>query len=492
MLERLAAIGPKRAGTTSAREAAELIRTRMEQLGLSGVHFEEFAFPRRDLAASSLEVTLEGAPAAALAHDVLDGSASGRVDADVVWVGAASARELAGRDVRARIALVTRHPLLHRSAQYASVAAAGAAAMLYVSTAPDNLRQVGSVRSGWEAAGPIPALTLGARDGERLAEARAAGRRVEAHIEVHASTSRAAGRNVLGEIIGRDRHTIVVGAHYDTWFAGATDNGAGVAAVLALAERFRARPQPRYCLRFVAYDGEELALYGGYDFLRRHGGDPILVVLNLESPAAKGASVHGLAHSEQPALDQALRAAGLDRQYETYLGMELVPQLFGGAIPTDVQGAYRAGFSTASTAVDSPFYHTSADTPDQVDLPRLAASVDGFERLLDQLLAQELAAFAAADPGVWRLQVEASAGALRVRVSDSAGVAQAGAQVEATLLEHGFFQAAVSRTQTDDTGWARVVFDRPGHPRADSLVHIAAGRAYPLAEVLIQPQPNAP
>src|SRR5262249_57119659 len=134
----------------------------------------------------------------------------------------------------------------------------------------------------------------------------------------------AAGDRWRGQIRAADRHTIVVGAHYDTWFAGATDNGAGVAAVLALAERFRARPQPRYCLRFVAYDGEELALYGGYDFLRRHGGDPILVVLNLESPAAKGASVPGLAHSQQPALRQALRAARPDRQYGTYLGIELV------------------------------------------------------------------------------------------------------------------------------------------------------------------------
>src|SRR5262249_19062767 len=146
LLDMLAAIGPKRAGTVGGREAAELIRTRMEQAGLAQVGFEEFAFPRRDVLESSLRVKWDQAPDddEPLAHDVLDGPSGGKLEAELVFVGPAGEAELAGRDLTGRIALVSRHRLYHRSTQYQRVAAAGAVAMVYVSSAPDNLRQVGS------------------------------------------------------------------------------------------------------------------------------------------------------------------------------------------------------------------------------------------------------------------------------------------------------------------------------------------------------------
>ena len=63
-------------------------------------------------------------------------------------------------------------------------------------------------------------------------------------------------------------------------------------------------------------------------------------------------------------------AGGLGIDLPLYAGLELVPTLFGGIIPTDIQGIYRNGVPTASTAVDSPWYHTIEDTPDKVDLRR--------------------------------------------------------------------------------------------------------------------------
>src|SRR5207244_232306 len=69
--------------------------------------------------------------------------------------------------------------------------------------------------------------------------------------------------NIEAEISGNRPEIIVIGAHYDSVFGspGANDNGSGVAAVLALAQRFAAReterspPQrtPNKTLRFVAF-----------------------------------------------------------------------------------------------------------------------------------------------------------------------------------------------------------------------------------------------
>ena len=50
-------------------------------------------------------------------------------------------------------------------------------------------------------------------------------------------------------------------------------------------------------------------------------------------------------------LDQALTGATLPSLYTTYVTLDLVPMLFGGIIPTDIQGIYRSGVPTLSTAV---------------------------------------------------------------------------------------------------------------------------------------------
>ena len=51
--------------------------------------------------------------------------------------------------------------------------------------------------------------------------------------------------NIEAEIPGNRPEIIVIGAHYDSVFGspGANDNGSGVAAVLALAQRFAAAKQ---------------------------------------------------------------------------------------------------------------------------------------------------------------------------------------------------------------------------------------------------------
>src|SRR5262249_29951038 len=119
-----------------------------------------------------------------------------------------------------------------------------------------------------------------------------------ASLTVAASFAPATGQNVVAKIDGADStRQIVIGAHYDTWYTGSVDNGGGVAALLALAElaakRVEKQGPPPYTLTFVAYDGEEVGLYGGYDYLRRHQGEGILCVLNLEMPSSEPESTNG-------------------------------------------------------------------------------------------------------------------------------------------------------------------------------------------------------
>lgn len=108
------------------------------------------------------------------------------------------------------------------------------------------------------AIGPRPAGSPGARRtarliASRLRDAGVAGVRVQRPW-----------RNVVGEIPGRGRGAVVVGAHYDTkddagaGFEGANDGASGVAVVLELARVLAARaPLAGPAIHLALFDAEE-------------------------------------------------------------------------------------------------------------------------------------------------------------------------------------------------------------------------------------------
>lgn len=106
----------------------------------------------------------------------------------------------------------------------------------------------------------------------------------------------------------RDKE-ILLTAHYDSiasheegweehWneipAPGATDNGSGVATVLEVA-RILSRYDFDYTIKFIAFSGEELGLFGSRDYSKRAAdrGEPIAAVLNVDM----------LGHDEDGVLD---------------------------------------------------------------------------------------------------------------------------------------------------------------------------------------------
>jgi hypothetical protein len=490
-IDALAAFGEKRAGTDAGGRAAAWIFDRMQKLGLDDVHAQPFAFPRHDVARASLSLTVDGTERAA-AWALLEASGAGHVDADVVHVNWATREQLADVALAGRVALVDRNPLYHRSTQYYNCAEAGAAAMIFASSAPENLPQVGSIRRAWEALGPIPALTFGSADAHALRAALVAGTPVRARIDVEASVERGVGRNVVGRVRGTGDGELVVGAHFDTWFAGSSDNGGGVAAMLELAERRARRPPARYAISFVAWDGEELALYGGYHLLRRYALDRTrpLCVIDFETPSALGAQAYGLARSNHAPVEDAIVDVGLHELFALNVPMDLVAELFGGVIPTDIQGLYRSGAPAIATAVDAPYYHTAGDTPDKVDLARLEETVVAFDRAIDCLMTAPAERFGVRDPALWRVDVDVDrrddAFVVRVLVRDAGGQPQRAAAVEAVLFEDDFFAIATEHAVSDADGGATLRLPAGGGGTAQRFLHVTAGARWPLVE-FVQP-----
>jgi len=101
-------------------------------------------------------------------------------------------------------------------------------------------------------------------------------------------------QNIIAELGDSTKPTIILGAHYDstamkTGSMGATDNGAGVAAMLAIAEVLADKIPENYNIRFIAFGAEEIGLQGSnyyvVDLLENKKLGNIAAMINFDTIA---------------------------------------------------------------------------------------------------------------------------------------------------------------------------------------------------------------
>jgi carboxypeptidase Q len=106
---------------------------------------------------------------------------------------------------------------------------------------------------------------------------------VEMNVETNVSGDHEHGYNTIADIPGTDPvlkdQVVMIGAHLDSWASatGATDNGAGAAAVLEAARILKAvNVHPRRTIRFALWSGEEESVFGSRGYVKQHLADLIL------------------------------------------------------------------------------------------------------------------------------------------------------------------------------------------------------------------------
>ncbi len=383
--------GNRAAGTPGGQVTEDLIAARLRAAGwnvrLAPVRFPFFSerrAPRVRAAGRSLQA---GDDVRTLAY-----SPGGSVRAPVTVVG--GTRDDAGcRDAdwdgfrRGRIALVRRgvcpFAVKARRAQ-----AAGAAAVLV--SDPTATGAAGPVRGTLGAPGlRVPALAVDAEAGAALARARGA-----VAVAVDAVSATRTGRNVIAELPGRDgRRVLMAGAHQDSVAdgPGVNDNGSGVSALLALANRLAAGPRPRDTIRLGFWTAEELGLYGSRRYLSilgRHERARIRAYLNFDMIASPNAVIEtygsGAAETE---LRRALRAGGpapgrasisgaSDHAPFQRAGIE-VGGIFTGASER-VDRAEGERFGAQADRPADPCYHRACDRLGNADRQTLTTITDAI------------------------------------------------------------------------------------------------------------------
>jgi len=221
------------------------------------------------------------------------------VTAEIVFAGAGDKAGFAGKDVRGKIALVTKLPSPNNALEAAN---AGALGMICMSAGKQRHKMIITPVWGtpeFDQTKKIPRLhvvSISAVDGKRIEEDLKKGP-VKATLVCDVFEGWRKVRLPTVEIKGKEPLFSLVGAHYCSWFDGSTDNVTGDACVLELARVLKQFDgKLRYGLRFCWWPGHSHGRYSGStwyaDTYWRDLRDNAIVYFNIDSPGVKGATVY--------------------------------------------------------------------------------------------------------------------------------------------------------------------------------------------------------
>ncbi len=369
-------------GSAANHAAAEYIAGALAGMGYE---VEEQRFDCIDWRLDGVELWMGDGPLPVTANPY-----SPPCDVTAPTVAAGSLEELAAAALTGRVALLhgalTAMPLFPRHYPFFSVEEHQRIFDLLVAGRPRAIIAVSSMTGRpapifEDGDLTIPSVTVSADVGAILLAAAGA----PVGVRVHSSRRPGYGANVIGRRPYAARDKIVLCAHFDTkpGTPGALDNAAGVAALLALAERLAAGGPPTN-LEFVAFNGEDhYAAPGEVVYLAGCAGEfgRIALAVNLDGLGLRGSNttIAFFACPEAWAERVRRRLPAHPTVAETEPWPQSDHSLFA------MQGVPSVALTSGGVqeAIDR-LIHTPADTLDGVDETLLAAAVDFLEETLTQ------------------------------------------------------------------------------------------------------------
>ncbi|MFA5890899.1 MAG: M28 family peptidase [Actinomycetota bacterium] len=380
----LATVAPhRRAGTPFEIVARDWVYRRFLDAGLSNVRIEESPYlswqPRRvglfDSSASPAD--LEVRPIIGSPNTLPTG-----LTAPIVYVGrgeSADYAKLSPADYVGRIHVVRRGGT-HRFDKYIAAVQHGAVGFVFAHDVhePDrNLIETGSIVPLTS----IPAVAIGAGDGDRLEEAWRNGIAPEVTLVVDAESRPSVTWNVIGEIPAAvsTQEFVVFGTHYDSHDVGPSvaDNAAGMGATIAAARVLASRWSYARTIRVIAFGAEEIGLQGSVVHAARTAPDilascRLMADIDVAGNGDAGAALNatGSPRSET-ATAAAMVAAALEYERRSGYGFKAETGEFpaGYASASNDSASYAVGGCPTLALNKWPFahYHTQYDTLDEID-----------------------------------------------------------------------------------------------------------------------------
>ena len=345
-LEALVDTDTRMAGTDGERRAAEATRDALEGVGARDARLEEFDLQGWSRGSSAIRAGGTEQDCIALPR-----SPSGEAAGELVDLGYGLPSDF-DRDLEGAVVLAAsdvpdwQNRYVHRREKYYRAIEAGAAAFVYRNHVEGCLPPTGSVGTGADPIGDVPAVGVSKEVGSRLRR-RFEGERVTVGVE--ADTDGATSQNVHADLGPDTEEAVLLTSHVDAHdiTEGAADNGAGTAAVVevarALARREAELDTRVHCL---VYGAEEVGLVGSNHDAARRDHDSIRAIVNNDG-VVRNRTLECYAHGFDDLADAAHRVA--DRMDHP---IDVLPEL----------NPYSDHWPYVARGV--PGYHVRADTGD--------------------------------------------------------------------------------------------------------------------------------
>src|SRR3954470_20007372 len=390
-------IGPRLDGTPAEARARDWAVAKLRSLGFSNVRVEPFSiinWTRGPESAAILAPFPQQLVVAALGNSASTGPDG--ITGEVVGFDSEQALEAAPDEaVRGKIVFVSHAmPRTQDGSGYGffggprrqgpSVASRkGAIAIVIRSIGTDYHRNPhAGVQTFADGVKPIPAAALSLPDAEQLQRIPKRGKPVTMHLRLDSRSGPAPSGNVIAEVPGRDPRLapILVAGHLDSWDlgTGAIDDGAGVAIATAAAKRILDAGRPLRTIRIVWFGSEELGIFGGLDYQKKHGAEPHYAIAKSDFAADRIWELNSKLGKEREAEGRMLQAA--------LAPLGIVPGKLDEADGSDIEPLIAAGMPAIGLSQDGTRYfdvhHTPDDTLDKIDLEQLRQNVAAWTAML--------------------------------------------------------------------------------------------------------------
>jgi hypothetical protein len=334
----------------------------------------------------------------------------GSVTAPVVFVGHGTDADLAGRDVKGKIAVVRvrPEPSLFGSAEQgvaARLVEKGAVGVVNAIEGPGNANYVDTRF----ACGRSPCFIVGGQDGwflqQVIGKAANAGVLDKLKLTLRLASeekSNLTSANGVGTIGGRTPKRIIINAHADGYFQAGDDNASGLAVLVGLARYFAKQPPPEHTLMFVASGGHHGPGNGPASLVAAHPElkEGTLTILNLEHVAyadvvrGKTRAPTNIGMSWELSVTEAAKAVGVTNESPLVIDLwKQASRCFGIATyqsvgPTvsgDLGGYRPLGVPMTQMIQSGTFYHSSGDVYEAVPAEGIERAARFHAWLVEQL-----------------------------------------------------------------------------------------------------------
>jgi carboxypeptidase Q len=379
--------GHRLSGSDALERAIDWIIEQMRRDGLENVRGEPVMVPHWVRGAERAELRqprYQPLPMLGLGGSVA--TPPGGIEADVIVVTSFDDLRRRAGDARGKIVLFDvpfttyGQTVAYRSTGANEAAKLGAAAVLIRSVGPFGLRtpHTGAMAPYDTTITAIPAAAITMEDAAMLHRMQDRGQRVVVRLEMSAHfLPDAPSRNVMGEIVGREKpeEVVVFGGHIDSWDVGfgAVDDGGGVVAAweaVRLLQKLGLRP--RRTIRAVGWTNEENGGRGGQAYRDAHRNELDRHIVAIESDGGTfkfrgfGFSGSDSARVIVRRIAKLLRPLGADT-------------VFAGGGGADIGPIMALGVPGMSHNVEGSryfwYHHTPADNVDKIDPRELAENV---------------------------------------------------------------------------------------------------------------------